>query len=117
MQLLAGLAVAAAAWAALAQAGAPATVAPYVCDAKARRLGLPSGAFNVSYFHGPAGEELAAVPVDGKAIVLSSAPSADGAKYAGDHLVWWSKGDGAIAYKNEAERAKTTAECRAAAKP
>lgn len=66
--------------------------------------GGPGLLIDVAYYNvGPT--SLAVLPLEGGPLVFANVVSADGARYAADRYIWWSKGDGATLFESEADDA------------
>ena len=54
--------------------------------------------FKVTYWNASNGQSFALVPVQGSPMLLVSGMSADGVRYQGGFVTWWSKGRGGDLY-------------------
>jgi len=60
----------------------------YRCDAKAAKIGLPSGSFSAEYINA-GGNSLVVVPISGNPLIFSNVMSGSGARYAALQYIWW----------------------------
>lgn len=81
------------------------------CDEHAQAMGLPHGAFTVTYLNSD-GNSLAVLPINGRPLIFAGVLSADGSRYAADRFIWWDVGSRGIHLYADGLNKEQTA-CRA----
>ena len=82
----------------------------YQCDAKGPSIGVPAGTFSVEYISA-GGNNLAVVPISGRALIFSNVMSGSGARYTALEYTWWTA-KGGVTLTSDSLSGKIESACR-----